>query len=168
MRKLISVNLPVVIVLVHFRQAFESVHRSKLLKILKAYGDPGELVNAIGKLYENTCAGILSSDSETDEFDILAGALQGDTLAPYLFTIVLDYALKQALDKDINKPRFTLKQKSSRRYPAFKISDLDFAYGIDALILDQIEEAQTTLVNVAAKECLTKTVKNKLQETKKQ
>ena len=48
---------------------------------------------------------------------------------------------------DANKPGFTLNQRRSRRNPAVKISDLDFADDID-LILNQIEEAQTTLVNI--------------------
>ena len=142
-----SNNLPAVIVFLDFRKAFDSVHRGKMLKVLKAYGIPDELIKAIGKLYENTSAKILSPDGETDKFEIIAGVLQGDTLAPYLFTMVLDYALKQALDMDTNKPGFTLNQKRSRRNPAVKISDLDFADDI-ALILDQIDEAQNTLVNI--------------------
>ena len=118
-----------------------------MLKILKAYGIPDELVNAIGKLYENTRARVLSPDGETDEFEIVAGVLQGDTLAPYLFTIVLDYVMRQALEKNGNNPGFTIEQRRSRRHPAVKISDLDFADDI-ALILDKIEEAQNTLQNV--------------------
>ena len=34
---------------------------------------------------------------ETDYFAIKAGVLQGDTLAPYLFAIVLDYAMRKAI-----------------------------------------------------------------------
>ena len=29
-------------------------------------------------------------------FDIISGVLQGDTLAPFFFIIVLDYAMRQA------------------------------------------------------------------------
>ena len=32
-------------------------------------------------------------------FDIVAGVLQGDTLAPYLFIISLDYVLRTSIDK---------------------------------------------------------------------
>ena len=35
-------------------------------------------------LYRNTKVKVCSMDGETDYFDILAGVLQGDTLAPYL------------------------------------------------------------------------------------
>ena len=73
-------------------------------------------------------------------FDIIAGVLQGDTLAPYLFTIVLDYTMRQALEVTGNPSGFTLEQRRSSRHPTVKISDLDFADDI-ALTLDQIEEA---------------------------
>ena len=62
-----------------------------MLRILKAYGIPEELVNAIAKIYENTRALVPSSDGETDWFAIPVGVLQGDALSPYLFIIVLDY-----------------------------------------------------------------------------
>ena len=35
----------------------------------------------------------LSADGASEEFDIVAGVLQGDTISPYLFIIVLDYVL---------------------------------------------------------------------------
>ena len=35
---------------------------------------------------------------ETDFFDIVAGVLQGDKLAPYLFIICLDYVLRTPID----------------------------------------------------------------------
>ena len=36
---------------------------------------------------------------DTDYFDIVAGVLQGDTQAPYLFIICLDYVLRTLIDK---------------------------------------------------------------------
>ena len=44
-------------------------------------------------LYRNTKVKVRSSDGDTDYFDIVAGVLQGDTLALYLFIIYLDYVL---------------------------------------------------------------------------
>ena len=37
--------------------------------------------------------------SKEKYFDIVAGVLQGDTLAPYLFIICLDYVLRTSIDK---------------------------------------------------------------------
>ena len=59
-------------------------------QILLAYGLPKEIVAAIMMLYRNTKVKVCSPDGDTDYFDIIAGVLQGDTLAPYLFIICLD------------------------------------------------------------------------------
>ena len=50
---------------------------------------------------------VRSPDGGTDFFDISAGVLQGNTLAPYIFIICLDYVLRKALDKN-NELGFTL------------------------------------------------------------
>ena len=67
------------------------------MQILKAYGVPETLVGVISKLYEKTRARVVTPDGDTELFDIIAGVLQGDTLAPYLFAIVLDYVMRQAI-----------------------------------------------------------------------
>ena len=59
-------------------------------QILLAYGLPKETVAAIMMLYRNTKVKVRSPDGDTDYLDIVAGVLQGDTLAPYLFIICLD------------------------------------------------------------------------------
>ena len=69
-----------------------------MMKILKAYSIPIQLRNAIRKLYENTKARVISPDGDTEYFNIKAGVLQGDTLAPYLFAIVLDFVLRQTYE----------------------------------------------------------------------
>ena len=83
---------------VDFSKAFDSVHRGMMLKILKAYGIPPEIVQAIAKLYEGTRARVVSPDGETDYFSVLAGVLQGDTLVPYPFAIVVDYLMRKAIN----------------------------------------------------------------------
>ena len=44
-------------------------------------------------LYKITKVKVRSPDGDTDNFDIFTDVLQGDTLAPYLFIICLDYVL---------------------------------------------------------------------------
>ena len=61
-----------------------------------------------------------------DYFDIVAGALQGDTLAPYLFIICIDYVLRTSIDK-MKEKGFKLTKEKSRRYPAQTIMDADYA-----------------------------------------
>ena len=67
---------------------------------------------------------VCSLDRDTDYFDIVAEVLQGDTLAPYLLIICLDYVLRTSIDK-IKENGFELTKKRSRSYPAKTITDAD-------------------------------------------
>ena len=67
-------------------------------QIFLAYGLPRETVAAIMMLYKNTKVKVRSPDRDTDFFDIVAGVLLGDTLAPYLFIICIDYVLQTSAD----------------------------------------------------------------------
>ena len=63
---------------------------------------------------------------DTDYFDIVADMLPGDTLAPYLFIIFLDYMLRISIN--IMKDNiFKQVKERSRRYPAQTITDKDYA-----------------------------------------
>ena len=112
-----------------------------MMQILKTYGVPSELIGAISKLYENTKARVLTPDGETELFDILAGVLQGDTLAPYLFAIVLDYVMRCTICGREAELGFQLQKARSRRYAPIILTDLDFADDI-ALVSSEIEQAQ--------------------------
>ena len=82
-------------------------------QILLAYGIPKETVAAIMIPYRNTKVKVRSPHGDTDHFDIVAGVLQGDTIAPYLFIICLDYVLRKSIDK-IKENGFKLPKKKSR------------------------------------------------------
>ena len=60
------------------------MHRAKMIKILTAYEIPQRIVQAVNVMYCSTGAKIISLDRYTEQFMILAGVLQVDTLAPYL------------------------------------------------------------------------------------
>ena len=72
-------------------------------------------------LYRNTKVKVRSPDGDTDYFDIVAGVLQGDTLAPYIFIICLHYVLRTSIHK-IKENGFKLTKERSRRYPAKTIT----------------------------------------------
>ena len=125
-------NLQATLLFVDFTKAFDSIHRGKMELILLAYGLPKETVAAIMILYKNTKVKVRSPDGDTEYFDIVAGVLQGDTLAPYLFIICLDYVLRASIDK-IRENGFELTKKRSKRYPAKTITDADYADDFVAL-----------------------------------
>ncbi len=99
-------------------------------------------------LYGNTKVKFLSLDIETDEVacvyiqgtDIVAGVLQGDTLAPYLFIICLDSVI---IDK-MKENDFKLRKERSSRYPTQTITDADNANEI-ALLANTPAQAETLL-----------------------
>ena len=121
----------------------DSIHRGKIEQFLLAYGIPKETVAAITILYRNTKVKVRSADGDTEYFDIVAGVLQGDTLAPYLFIICQDYVLRTSIDK-IRENGFELTKKRSRRYPAKTITDTDYADDI-AILANTPDQAETLL-----------------------
>ena len=100
-------------------------------QILLAYGLLKETVAAITILYRNTNVKVRTLDGDTEYFDIVAGVLQRDTLAPYLFIICLDYVLRTSTK--IRENGFELTKKGGRRYPAKTITDTDYADDIAIL-----------------------------------
>ena len=92
-------------------------------------------------LYRNTKVKVRSPDGDTEYFNIVAGVLQGETLAQYLFIICLDYVLRTSIDK-IRENGFELTKKRSRRYPAKTITDADYADDI-ALRANTPNQAET-------------------------
>ena len=112
-------------------------------QILLGNGLPKETVAAITILYRNTKVKVRSPDGDTEYFDIVAGVLQGDTLALYLFIICLDYVLRTLIDKT-RENGFALTKKRSRRYPAKTITDVDYADDI-ALLANTPNQAETLL-----------------------
>ena len=91
-----------------------------------AYGLPKETAAAIMMFYRNTKVNVCSPDGDRDYCDIVAVVLQGDTLAPYLFFVCLDYEFRTSIDK-IKENGFKLTKERSRRYPAKTITDGDYA-----------------------------------------
>ena len=84
--------------MVDFSKVFDSIHRGKMEKILLTNGLSKETVAAITMRYKSTGVKVHPLDGDTDYFNIVASMLQGDTLAPYLFIICLDYLLRMSID----------------------------------------------------------------------
>ena len=101
-------------------------------QILLAYGQPDETVAAIMMRYRNPKVKVRSLDGDTDYFDIVAGVLQRDKLAPYFFIICQDYVRRTFIDK-MKGNGFKLTKERSRRYPTQTIIDTDYADAIALL-----------------------------------
>ena len=106
-------NLPATLLFDDFNKTFDSIHRGKMEQILLAYGLLKETVAAIRILFRNTKVKVRSPDGDTECFDIVAGVIQEDTLAPYLFVICLDCVLRTSVDK-IRENGFEMTKKKKK------------------------------------------------------
>ena len=114
--KLKANNIKAVMTFTDFKKAFGSIHRGKMMCIQKTYEIPPNLLQAIETKYTNTKAKVISGqlDGVMETFNVTTGVLQGDTLAPFLFTIVLDYAMRKAMAGKEEVLRFTITPRRSR------------------------------------------------------
>ena len=135
-------SLEATLLFVDFSKAFDSIHRGKTLQILLTYDLSNENVTATMMLYKNTKVKVRSWWN-TDYFDIVASVLQGDTFAPYLFIIWLDYVLRTSIDL-VKENGFKLAKERSRRYPAEAITDAHYADDI-ALFANSFAQAESVL-----------------------
>ena len=75
------------------------------------------------------------------------GCYKEYTLAPYLFIIVLDYVLREAIEGHQESLGLTIKPRQGRTVKAEKVTDLNFADDI-ALFSDQFQQTQDLIRNV--------------------
>ena len=109
---------------VDFKKGHDSINRDTMWKILRHYGVPEKIVNIIKCLYDGSTSAVRIDGILSQEFLITTRVLQGDTLAPFLFIIVLDYVLQN-----------TEATTGLQTHPGQLLPDIDFADDIG--LLDQ-------------------------------
>ena len=113
-------------IFIDFSKAFDSVKWTWIRSVLLHYNVPMCIVDAVMSLYTGATTKVKYDDTFTDFIPLSTGVLQGDTLAPYLFVIVLDYVLRTAIHDD--SLGFKVANPISRsRGKAKYISELAFA-----------------------------------------
>ena len=135
-------------VIIDFRKAFDSLRRECIPPLLTACCVPLAMICGIMALYTDTTAIVLTSDGYTDPFHASKGILQGDTLAPFLFVLAVDWMMRRALTQELMAGRgVCVTPCRSSRNPAYYLSDLDFADDI-ALLSHDMSTAQKILTTV--------------------
>ncbi len=137
--------MPAVITFIDVKSAFDSIYQGKTIMILRACGISSRLLRAIEVTYTSSKTMTVTPAGTADQIELLAGVLQTDTTAPFLFNIVLDCALRKATDNH-KELGFTVIPRRSRTRTE-KILDLDFVGNI-ALLSDDLSTAQELLMRV--------------------
>ena len=106
-----------------YSSTVDSIHSGKMEEMLLVYGFHKETIAAIIMLYKKVK--IRSPDGDTDYFDIVAGVLQRDTLAPV-------------------SNGFKLAKERSKLYSVQTITDTNYAFDI-ALLANAPTQAESLL-----------------------
>lgn len=78
-----------------FKTAFDSIFWSALEKLLGAYGIPNALRSVIIETYREATTQVRTPHGLTEAIKLCSGVLQGDTLAPTLFILVIDAIMRE-------------------------------------------------------------------------
>ena len=127
-----------IVVFVDYSNAFDSVDRRAIPVVLRHYGVPDPVVADVMQLYHGSTTAVLTC------FDTTSGVLQGDTLSPHLFILLVDYILRQPL---VDEDGFTLKPANGRRHPAVTLTALSCADDV-AITSDSASGAESTLLRL--------------------
>ena len=127
------------IIFVDLSKAFDSIDRRAISIVLSKYGVSELLIANVMQFYIWTSAVVATAHGNTEIFSTTSGVLQGDLLAPFLFTTLLDYVLRETVLENIDG--FTITPRRSSRYPAVRIGALVYADDI-AITCDTIEQAK--------------------------
>ena len=134
-------NMTASLVFVDFQKAFDTLHRSSIPVILSQYNVPNCLISDIIQMYSDTSACVSTGLGSTEWFKTTSGVLQGIALSPYLFIVLLDYALKKIQQDDVG---FVVRKRNGRRHPAIYVGILAYADDI-CLLAESIDDVDCSL-----------------------
>ncbi|KAL5021153.1 hypothetical protein ScPMuIL_000308 [Solemya velum] len=99
-------------------EAFDSVDRETMWKLLAHYGVPHKIINVIKLFYKNFEARVIHNRELSDAFIMTTGVRQRCLLSPMIFIVALDWIMKETTKDRRIGIRWTLMQQ---------LEDLDFA-----------------------------------------
>jgi hypothetical protein len=87
-------NVEIRQIFIDFQRAYDSIRRDKLYAIMACFGIPNKLIRLTKATMEDSTYHV-KIGTLTDGFKVGNSLLQGDGLAPNLFTIALEYVIRQ-------------------------------------------------------------------------
>ena len=134
-------NMTASLVFVDFRKALDNLHRSSIPDVLSQYNVPNCFISDIIQMYSDTSACVSTELGPTEWFKTTSGVQQGNTLSPYLFIVLLDYALKKTQQDYVG---FVVRKRNGSRHPAIHIGVLACANDICHLA-ESIDDVECSL-----------------------
>ncbi|KAI8515766.1 hypothetical protein Bbelb_065790 [Branchiostoma belcheri] len=121
---------------VDLKQAFDSVDRPALWKILKILGAPTKLMNLLSLLYSTTTSSVRVNGQTSASFNINSGVRQGCVLAPIIFNTAIDFVMGRTISQSA----------CGASFGNVTITDLDYAD--DVAILAEIMQALNLALHI--------------------
>ena len=134
MEQSVELNSPLYLLFVDFKQAFDSLDRNVMWKILSSYGIPTKILNIIIGLYRSGKCRIVHRGKLGRWFTVDSGVKQGCVLSPLLFLIVLDWVMRK-VNTGERGIQWTLTER---------LEDIDFADDL-ALLAQRASDIEVTL-----------------------
>jgi hypothetical protein len=79
---------------IDFNQAFDSINRSTVTKVLKEMQIPEKIVSLVSLVTQHTKAKIKLNNEYTEQIEVKTGIKQGDPLSTILFCTVMESLMK--------------------------------------------------------------------------
>ena len=98
---------PLVALFIDSKQAFPSITFSAIRATLESFAVPETFIRMVTQCYEGHTCVIDMSSGESVRYVVETDVLQGDTVAPYLFVLVLDAILDLAIEPELGVPLTT-------------------------------------------------------------
>lgn len=84
------------LVFIDFKQAYESINRKELWKVLRYLDIPQKYIDLIKMCNSKTNLKIKYQQEMSEKFEVKSGLRQGDALSPMLFNIALEWVVRTA------------------------------------------------------------------------
>ena len=127
-------NAPLYLLFIDFKQAFDSLDRNVMWKILSSYGIPKKILNIIIGLYRSGKCRVVHRGKLGRWFTVDSGVKQGCVLSPLLFLLVLDWVMRK-VNTGCRGIQWTLTER---------LGDIDFADDL-ALMAQTAHDMQESL-----------------------
>ena len=90
-------KLPIFMTFVDFSKAIDPIDGKQMLKILRHYGIPDQIVKSFRVIYCDTNSTVIVDGVLSDLFEVRKGAVQGDVFAPFISIIIIDWILAKVI-----------------------------------------------------------------------